>query len=437
MPETDSTGSVGVFSINGTRFLHNGDNGASNVSNVFLGPNAGNFSATAANCVGIGENALTNATSGSNCVAVGDGALQANTTGRNNVGIGLNALNGAPDKDGLIAIGQGALSATPAGNFTSILAIGTTALSSVTQARRLVGIGQGAMNQLDTGTFNVAVGSRALQGASGGLTNVSNNTVVGDLAMNGVTSSEQRNVVVGGSALNTAAGGNTARVKSVAIGYASLGSLSDGANNTAVGAVTAFTLSTGEDNIIIGNLSADNYSAAESSNIIIGNTAVSGESNVMRLGTQGSSAGQQNKTHIVGIYNTSTNTTPREALVVDSNHQFGTNTNLIGDYQTDSGSTMSVGQGYIANNGSNTATFTLPSSPAVGDVVQVVGRDSGGWQINQNSGDTIYQGSSFTSPGSGGNLASSNQWTSVKLMHVGSGDWLIIANDGSGSLTFT
>ena len=76
-----------------------------------------------------------------------------------------------------------------------------------------------------------------------------------------------------------------------------------GSNNSSLGYSALFgaTDFSGSDNIAIGYNSATNYVTSESNNIIIGNIGVASESNVIRIGTQGSGTGQQDKCFIAGI----------------------------------------------------------------------------------------------------------------------------------------
>jgi len=85
------------------------------------------------------------------------------------------------------------------------------------------------------------------------------------------------------------------------IGATSGGSLTTGSNNTTLGQDTLNNLVTGGFNTIIGCQSGSNYSSSESDNIIIGNSGNSGESNVIRLGSQGTGTGLQNKCFVAGI----------------------------------------------------------------------------------------------------------------------------------------
>jgi hypothetical protein len=110
----------------------------------------------------------------------------------------------------------------------------------------------------------------------------------------------------GGGTNNSAFGGNslasaTSATENSAFGGGSLGALTTGAANTAYGEGSAINLVSGSDGIFLGASAGVAYTGAESSNIIIGNSGVISESNVIRIGTQGSSAGQQTSCYIAGI----------------------------------------------------------------------------------------------------------------------------------------
>jgi len=129
------------------------------------------------------------------------------------------------------------------------------------------------------------------------VTDGSNNTLIGSGAGNNTLTSSNNtglglNVL---SSLTTGAPGNN-----VAVGQTSLHALTSGTNNVAIGAPSLVTLVTGSNNIAVGGGSGANYTGAESSNILVGNAGVLGESHVMRLGTNGSGAGQVNTAYIAG-----------------------------------------------------------------------------------------------------------------------------------------
>lgn len=66
----------------------------------------------------------------------------------------------------------------------------------------------------------------------------------------------------------------------------------------------------------------------------------------------------------------------------------GSGTGLTWSEVTGTSQTMVVNNAYVANNAS-IISFTLPSTSAVGDVVAIVGKGAGGWQVS-GSGKTIY-----------------------------------------------
>jgi hypothetical protein len=76
---------------------------------------------------------------------------------------------------------------------------------------------------------------------------------------------------------------------------------------------------------------------------------------------------------------------------------------------------MSNNAGYITNGGS-LITLTLPTTSPIGAVMSVVGDGAPGWKIAQNASQSIRFGSSTTSIGTGGSLASTNAADSISLV---------------------
>lgn len=76
---------------------------------------------------------------------------------------------------------------------------------------------------------------------------------------------------------------------------------------------------------------------------------------------------------------------------------------------------MVADNGYVANN-SGLVTLTLPATAAFGTLIYVTGFGSGGWIIAQNAGQQINIGSSATTIGVTGSVASTNQFDSVALL---------------------
>jgi hypothetical protein len=76
---------------------------------------------------------------------------------------------------------------------------------------------------------------------------------------------------------------------------------------------------------------------------------------------------------------------------------------------------MSADSGYISNNG-GVVTLTLPATAAVGTAISIIGKGAGGWLIAQNGGQNIQVGSSSSTVGAGGSIASTNRYDSINLI---------------------
>jgi hypothetical protein len=128
------------------------------------------------------------------------------------------------------------------------------------------------------------------------VTNANHTTIIGNNS-GYLGSSGTGNTVLGAFCLY----GNSGGSQNTAVGYTSCASITSGANNLALGYNTLNNLLTGSSNIILGSSSGSAYTGSESSNILINNLGIVGESNVIRIGTQGSSPGQQNECFLAGI----------------------------------------------------------------------------------------------------------------------------------------
>lgn len=189
----------------------------------------------------------------------------------------------------------------------SNLILGTSG-SSITSAQSNVGLGTSVFNALSSGVRNTALGAGALMTLVGDY----DTTAIGYNCLN-VASGSNGNTGVGSYCLVgcTTGGGHTA------VGQASLGAIAaninctgigfqslthcTGSSNTALGWSTATGLLTGTFNLFLGTSAGQNYVGAESSNILIASGGTAAESNVLRIGNQGSSIGQVNKAFIAGI----------------------------------------------------------------------------------------------------------------------------------------
>lgn len=77
--------------------------------------------------------------------------------------------------------------------------------------------------------------------------------------------------------------------------------------------------------------------------------------------------------------------------------------------------TMGGNNGFIANN-AGLVTLTLPPVSNIGDVLEIVGNGAGGWIIAQTAGQQIHVGSSASTLGVGGSVASTNRYDSINLV---------------------
>jgi hypothetical protein len=93
---------------------------------------------------------------------------------------------------------------------------------------------------------------------------------------------------------------------------------------------------------------------------------------------------------------------------------------------------FTVNSGVVANK-AGTLVMTLPAVSAVGDTVAITGINTAlGWQIAQNAGNTIFFGTSTTTAGVGGSLASTNIHDTVMLVCVtANANWSVLNSVGN------
>ena len=159
----------------------------------------------------------------------------------------------------------------------------------------------GSNGAITSGTHNVGLGQSALNA----VTTANGNTCIGYHAGILVTTAIQNTFIGGlvGASIVTGSSGSTA------VGYASLANFTGAGatgtiTNDAFGSSSLNQLVNGKANIALGAGSGVFYTTNESSNILLGNGGTVGESNVMRLGTNGTGLGQQSQTYIAGVINT-------------------------------------------------------------------------------------------------------------------------------------
>ena len=118
------------------------------------------------------------------------------------------------------------------------------------------------------------------------------------------------------------------------------------------------------------------------------------------------------------------------ALVPDT----GTGAGISWTEYTGTALTMTVDNGYIANNGS-LITFTVPATIAIGKIFRVVGAGAGGWKIAQQAGQQIKFGLVTTTSGATGYIQSSNQYDTTELVCIATNTNLIVASS-VGNITY-
>jgi trimeric autotransporter adhesin len=220
-----------------------------------------------------------------------------------------------------------------------------------------------------------------------------NNTAVGTGALNSATTGGSNTIV--GSASGT---GIATSIANVCVGYQSF--LGAGGHNTILGAGGYNNPdTTGNYNTIIGALSGEDYAGSESSNVLISNIGVTSESNVIRIGTQGTGNAQQSTCYIAGIYNNNSSgfSSPLPVYVDSSTGQLGYGsgggggiTTIDGNSGSVTGSTVSIktpasnADGTAAFSGSGTA-MVLNFTAGTGSIGLGASSMAGGTGTNNNT----------------------------------------------------
>lgn len=301
------------------------------------------------------------------------------------------------------------------------LLLGTSG-ASLSGAFRNASVGQNALGSLTSGDDNAAFGDKALQTATATI----QSTAVGSAAMQGATGSD--GVGIGFQALRFSTGAKNIGIGSQTLANASL----SGTANIGIGDSSLAGVTTGSQNIALGSISGAAISGASSSNIAISNAGAV-ESNTIRIGTQGSGAGQQNRNFQAGITGVTAVGSP---VAVSSTGQlndlgFGTATQVLTSngagvsptWQAASGgssSILSVGMNVTqtltqnalvdiiydtsiidtaSGYNSGTGVYTVPATgnyeiTVTGNLDSTAGFMNGDIFINKNSGTFLFHGSS-------------------------------------------
>jgi len=100
--------------------------------------------------------------------------------------------------------------------------------------------------------------------------------------------------------------------------------------------------------------------------------------------------------------------------------------------QTTSSVTMSVNTGYTSDAGASLVTFTLPTTSAIGDFVEINGKGSGLWSIAQAAGQQIHFGNVASTLGAGGSVSSTLQFDNIRLRCLTANTiWTVVSSQGN------
>jgi len=92
---------------------------------------------------------------------------------------------------------------------------------------------------------------------------------------------------------------------------------------------------------------------------------------------------------------------------------------------------MSINSGYIANN-AGLVTLTLPTTAALGSVIEVVGKGAGGWKIAQGASQVIHFGNIDTTTGATGYVASTLTYDAIRIVcTVANTTWTVLSVQGN------
>ncbi len=241
-------------------------------------------------------------------------------------------------------------------------------------------------NSLDTqrGIDNTFIGSNSGNFTLSGIRNL------------GYGSNVLQSVTTGGSNNYNVGQFITTGSSNAAFGTVALSSLSIGTENIAVGPSALNGLLTGSFNIGIGGAAGDNYTGAESSNIIIGQVdGTTGENNTIRIGQQGTNPGEQNKCFLAGDLNTVSGRVVAVTPVTGATY-----TTFITDY-------------VLACNRAGTIAITLIASPATGRTYRI--KDISGAAAANNITITPAAGNIDA----GANYVINTNYGSVDLVYTG------------------
>lgn len=100
--------------------------------------------------------------------------------------------------------------------------------------------------------------------------------------------------------------------------------------------------------------------------------------------------------------------------------------------QTTPSVTMTANTGYTSDDGATLVTFTLPTTSAIGDFVEINGKGSGLYTIAQATGQQIHFGNIASTLGAGGTVSSTLQYDCIRLRCITANTiWVVVSSVGN------
>ena len=94
--------------------------------------------------------------------------------------------------------------------------------------------------------------------------------------------------------------------------------------------------------------------------------------------------------------------------------------------------TMTANTGYTADDGATLITFTLPTTSAIGDSVEINGKGAGLYTIAQATGQQIHFGNLASTSGAGGTVSSTLQYDCIRLRCITANTiWVVVSSVGN------
>ena len=103
--------------------------------------------------------------------------------------------------------------------------------------------------------------------------------------------------------------------------------------------------------------------------------------------------------------------------------------------QTTTPITMATNTGYTSDDGASLVTFTLPTTSAIGDFVEINGKGVGLYTIAQATGQQIHFGNIASTLGAGGSVSSILEYDCIRLRCLTANTiWVVVSSVGNFTL---